>query len=1240
MKGSEHMANINKNHIMRIDMGNATLNGGGFSFYITDKNTSNLFVELVVNTSNNPLIGKFVAIEQASDYMVTLVMIKPDKEILYIDGELLEEERLFHFNFSREELNQIGAFKCEFRIKCVVNGVEEVRTTAPFGFDVLPSIVTDLDGEAVKVEVFPIYEELLERLNNLEEGLLVGYATEEYVDEAIKKIDVTDQLTSYATRDYVDSEISTIELTPGPQGPQGIQGIQGIQGPKGDTGATGATGPQGPKGDTGEIGPKGDTGIQGPKGDTGATGPKGDTGPTGPKGDQGIQGPKGDTGATGPKGDTGVQGPQGLMGPMGPMGPQGPAGDGVPTYVAEEAQKVADKVMAVRNAYSLVLGAVTDLHTEGTDGSAPGVMHAGQGMNEINKLTQLDLVAILGDVCVVNFDDRYKEGFEYVKKCFYEVSQRTPIVQTQGNHDELSTDTTAEGRQKYSAFIGANNIHSTIDFDNKFRNYGYIDLDYLRMRVIHLNSSDVSDLEVTWAGHMTEPQIKWFINEALDFSDKKEADDWHWIVLTHFPLNQNGYTETIKDICQAHKDRTSGVTTSYNLPYDFTNAKQNFVCHIHGHLHNFRVEWFDDVLSITVPNACFGRNNEYGTYSGYSDEIHEKYGDKDSEGNQRQFNKTKDTAQDTAFNVLVIDSRVNNIIHAFNYGAGIDRTISLDNAIYYTVTHTMANCVSSNQATTAKEGVAYTTTFNPYGGFEITSIKVVMSGEDVSASVVSGNVVNILSVTGDISITIVTSLISSGAKYTNQIPISTGTDGLVYNVVGYKDGVRIGSDGTERTGAPTDCTGFIPITYGQTLYFKNCQIVNDSSVTYQEMAIYDSNKTFIGTVSLSTLNQEHVPFKVDENNYFIELPTNYFASKYNTMAFVRIYGQFIGADSIITVDEPIEENGGNEEGGIDWGNFTNQVLTSVNLDNDNIYNDIGYKDGTYVSTSNGVDGSNPGMVATGLMPYKIVVNYAPTIYIYGTDLNTTAQQVRLAVFNSNKKYQSLQTIVNLSRWYDIEQLDDLYFKLTPVMHENGTMLTIYNDCGNMDYIRLSVKGTGENLIVAFNQPIMKDSSNTEGELFDTPNLVPTATDLDGNIYNGAGYQEGYRLNSSGTTTELVNSIHSGFIPYTYPQIIKVYGSPNSNKGATGNNLQLFTTKTQLKQVLPATSEETPYEYYRGLYLWTIDPSKFTSTTTIDNFKNAKYIRAGFATCTGKTFMVMLENPPTMGTFTNNEEIYI
>ena len=44
-------------------------------------------------------------------------------------------------------------------------------------------------------------------------------------------------------------------------------------------------------------------------------------------------------------------------------------------------------------------------------------------------------------------------------------------------------------------------------------------------------------------------------------------------------------------------------------------------------------------------------------------------------GNQRQFNKTANTAKDTAFNVIVVD-RQNRKIHCFNYGAGIDREIS------------------------------------------------------------------------------------------------------------------------------------------------------------------------------------------------------------------------------------------------------------------------------------------------------------------------------------------------------------------------------------------------------------------------------------------------------------------------------------------------------------------------------------------------------------------------------------
>lgn len=150
--------------------------------------------------------------------------------------------------------------------------------------------------------------------------------------------------------------------------------------------------------------------------------------------------------------------------------------------------------------------------------------------------------------------------------------------------------------------------------------------------------------------------------------------------------------------------------------------------------------------------------------------------------------------------------------------------------------------------------------------------------------------------------------------YTNQIPLATDSTGAIYGADyngdgkndGYKEQTRIGSDGTDRTYANTDATGFIPCTFGQTVYFKNCEVVNGQSLDYQDFSMYDTNKTFLGTANLSTLDVAYVPFTVDENGYILSLPTSYFSSKYHVMAYVRISCQHLGVDSIITVDEPIE----------------------------------------------------------------------------------------------------------------------------------------------------------------------------------------------------------------------------------------------------------------------------------------------------------------------------------------------
>ena len=185
------------------------------------------------------------------------------------------------------------------------------------------------------------YDELLTRLEQIEENGISDEAVEKAINDYMTENDINVDLTGYATETYVNDAVAAIELTPGPQGPKGDKGDTGEQGP---AGAPGATGPQGPKGDQGEPGP------QGPQGEKGADGTmtfadlteeqkaslKGDKGETGPAGPQGEQGPQGEVGPQGPAGETGPQGE------VGPQGPEGPAGkDGAPgaDYVLTDEDK-------------------------------------------------------------------------------------------------------------------------------------------------------------------------------------------------------------------------------------------------------------------------------------------------------------------------------------------------------------------------------------------------------------------------------------------------------------------------------------------------------------------------------------------------------------------------------------------------------------------------------------------------------------------------------------------------------------------------------------------------------------------------------------------------------------------------------------------------------------------------------------------------------------------------------------
>ena len=74
------MKNINRDYLVTVNAKNSTVTANAMSFYITDVLTSNIFFQLVFNESSNLLINSFAPNEDASNYALTLRVVKPNNE--------------------------------------------------------------------------------------------------------------------------------------------------------------------------------------------------------------------------------------------------------------------------------------------------------------------------------------------------------------------------------------------------------------------------------------------------------------------------------------------------------------------------------------------------------------------------------------------------------------------------------------------------------------------------------------------------------------------------------------------------------------------------------------------------------------------------------------------------------------------------------------------------------------------------------------------------------------------------------------------------------------------------------------------------------------------------------------------------------------------------------------------------------------------------------------------------------
>ena len=155
------MSNINRDYLIVLNPKTSKVTVPELNYYIYDKYTANLFVNLV--TVEN---GKVVNIPDADQYKLVLHVVKPTNEIQDVENiELISKEKaLFQIELDQELTKNIGRYKCEL---LTIDKTDHIVQSAKFSYRVKKSIYNDLDV-VTETPQYPIIITLLDKLQDID----------------------------------------------------------------------------------------------------------------------------------------------------------------------------------------------------------------------------------------------------------------------------------------------------------------------------------------------------------------------------------------------------------------------------------------------------------------------------------------------------------------------------------------------------------------------------------------------------------------------------------------------------------------------------------------------------------------------------------------------------------------------------------------------------------------------------------------------------------------------------------------------------------------------------------------------------------------------------------------------------------------------------------------------------------------------------------------------------------------
>lgn len=297
---------------------------------------------------------------------------------------------------------------------------------------------------------------------------------------------------------------------------------------------------------------------------------------------------------------------------------------------------------------------------------------------------RFDAMINAGDAITPFYEQDKSLPLLYAKTFFDEAKKsRSPFIFAKGNHDTncwwnkpeyVLTDSDYYNMFYWFASENYGTVHQK-KANGFWSTWHYYDVEKHKIRIVSVDFQDIDKTVTNEKGHVkyfgtngfyiSNEQMNWIANVALDFDDKQEKDWGVIIVCHHFPQNHPDYEnagEKLLDICVAlneggtYENHYKNEINSFfdlDVKADYTRYKDlekkpHIICWLMGHIH-------DDVHEVHK-----GINFIYTTNASAS----QRSGD-------ARLLRIPGTVTQNAFDVVNIDTRTRKI-RMFRYGAGVN----------------------------------------------------------------------------------------------------------------------------------------------------------------------------------------------------------------------------------------------------------------------------------------------------------------------------------------------------------------------------------------------------------------------------------------------------------------------------------------------------------------------------------------------------------------------------------------